>query len=109
MGEFSFPRSLTNLYTIKADHAVAHNLDFDLVCVGPDSAEAKSKLTLAIQAYIQYGLERDLMPVINRPAPAEFWDQVLDGGISGVTETINVWDQRIFASAHEIRDIPIEA
>ena len=108
--EFRLPMSTISLFRVKANGEVtAHNLDFDLVCSDSDQGKAKNKLRLAIKTYVEYGLKNNLGTLIRRPAPAEYWDQILDAKISSNVETICVRDWRIFATHHEIERPALQA
>ena len=114
---FKLPMSTIALFhSPRENETVAHNLDFDLVCVGPTQDEAMKRLRLAVKAYVEYGLENGLEAHIRRPAPKEYWDMVATAKISGNTETIRILDRRIFTTPfiapftapHELRDAAIQ-
>ena len=91
---FRLPKSLTWLYIKSPGRVVAHNLDFDLVAVGKNMAEAKSRLALCTKAYVEFGLSQGLQEFIVRPAPEDLWDKVLDSKIAGSDPVILIDDKR---------------
>ena len=97
---FVLPMSAMVLfYPAKSGGIVAHSLDFDLVCVAPTIEEAGKRIKIAVQGYVEYGIENGLSSYIRRPAPSRFWDLVPESAISGKTEPI--FGSKIFATSYE--------
>jgi hypothetical protein len=71
-----FPRTVSVLFRGELGRIVAHNLDFDLVCVGETQEEAELKILAATKRYVEYGLQNNLESKIWRPAPEKFWDMI---------------------------------
>jgi hypothetical protein len=57
---------------IAENRFVAHSLDFDLVEVGTTKEEAWKNLSLAVKAYVEFGLSKGWDDYIIFPAPDEF-------------------------------------
>ena len=74
---------------------VAHSLDFDLVCVADNEAEAFRKLRMAVKTYVEYGLSNNWADDIHFPAPTEFWDKFQASKSVKTMEPIEVEDDRM--------------
>jgi len=93
-----------------------HALDFDLVCVADDEAEANRKIRLAIKNYIEFGLTNDWSEDILFPAPDEYWQQIANADIIVMGEPIQIMAQKMLVyrattchEAHADRRIAVSA
>ena len=110
--DFELPRSVLILYTKHPHKVVAHNLDFDLVCVGADRQEAETKIVLSTKSYVEYGLSNGLSDQILRPAPKKFWDKIWNAKFSERAGKILINQQEKIATlsaSHESQEAPVAA
>src|SRR5947209_6399073 len=74
---FRLPMTLSHLITQTNDNRfVVHSLDFDLVEGGATREEAWDRLTLAVKAYVEFGLSKTWDDFIIFPAPDEYKRQI---------------------------------
>lgn len=93
---FRIPMTAAIVAGKRADgKVVAHSLDFDLVAVADDEANAFKKLRLAIKTYVEYGLSNDWLDDIAFPAPQECWERFRNAGSIESMEPIKVDDDRM--------------
>jgi hypothetical protein len=100
----------------KTGKVSAHALDFDLVCVADDEAEAIRKIQVAVKSYVEFGLSNDWAEDILFPAPAEYWEQLRGSQITVMQEPILIMARRMLVyratpchEAHESRRVAVPA
>ena len=59
------------------DKFIAHCLEFDIVTEGSSLEDAEESIIDAINEYITYAIENNLLNQIYRPAPKEIWEKIL--------------------------------
>ena len=109
MNRFTLPTTVFILFRMESGRVVAHNLDFDLVCVDESKEMAERKIVEATRGYVEYGLRNGLEECMHRPAPQKFWDQIPDTLFSSNNITIPNENQSVLAISHAIQSGPSPA
>jgi len=100
--QFNLPATVTFIFSKDGEKTVAHALDFDLVSVADTEEEAKRKIRLAVETYVEYGLSKNWVDEILFLAPDEYWDK-LENATIRIMEPIEVADRSMrtyFARPH---------
>jgi hypothetical protein len=97
--------TLSHLVTRTSDNRfIAHSLDFDIVEVGASRAEAWGNLTLAVKAYVEFGLSKGWDDFIIFPAPNRFKRQITKDMVIEIMppiEIANTMQPVMSVQAHE--------
>jgi len=69
------PKLLHYLLRSDGDKTVAHCLDYDLVAVAPEQAEAMRRLNLVVRAHMEASRQKRLMAPLQHRAPDRYWSE----------------------------------
>jgi len=70
------PKFLHYLLKETGNRVIAHCLDYDLVAVANDQAEAVRRLNFIVRSHIEVSKERGLWMPLQHRAPDRYWDEI---------------------------------
>ncbi len=90
--ETAFKLPMHTMFSIRyeGDSVIAHALDFDIVAVGKNEAQAVAKLRTAVKHYIEYGLHKGRDSSILFSAPEEFWASITPESRISIGEDLQI-------------------